>query len=366
MSGEPSHVLPRYRADDLISLASSLLAASAMPADRCRIVAEVLLEGDLMGHTTHGLQLLPLYLDAIARGLMRLDGEPETIADHGSALTWDGGWLPGPWLVRSALDLAFARGKDHPVVTVVIRRAGHIGCLAAYPRLATERGLMLLLTCSDPSVATVAPHGGVAGRYTPNPIAAGWPTDTGPVILDVSASTTTNGAVARAQRERRRLPGPWLIGADGRPSDDPALFSARPPAAILPLGGPDLGHKGFALGLLVEALTAGLGGFGRADGTDHWGAAVFLQMINPEAFSGRAAFQRETEWLGSACETSPPRPAGPPVRLPGRRGLALRSRQLQEGVVLHPQIMPQLAEWCAKLGVDAPHPISAQEVEGRS
>ena len=363
MAAETPNAQPAYRAEDLLSFATSLLTASGMAIDRSRIVAEVLLEGDLMGHTTHGLQLLSPYLDAIQRKTMQLTGEPEAIVDRGSAVTWDGHWLPGPWLVRHALDLALDRIEQHPVVTIVIRRAGHIGCLAAYPRLATERGLMMLLTCSDPAVASVAPHGGVAARYTPNPIAAGWPTDTEPVIIDISASTLTNGTVMRAQREGSRLPGPWLIGPDGAPTDDPQMFAAKPPAAILPLGGLELGHKGFALGLLVEALTSALAGFGRADGPNHWGAAVFLQLIDPRAFSGEAAFRREAGWFASSCEDTPARPDGPPVRIPGRRGLAMRSRQLQEGVVLHSQIMPQLAGWSAELGVQMPTPISPQAVQ---
>jgi LDH2 family malate/lactate/ureidoglycolate dehydrogenase len=352
---------PAYRAEDLLSFAASLLSASGMPTERSRIVAELLLEGDLMGHTTHGLQLLAPYLDAIRSGAMLPAGEPDIVADRGSAVTWDGNWLPGPWLVHHALDLAFSRIEQHPVVTVVIRRSGHIGCLAAYPRLATERGLMMLLTCSDPSVASVAPHGGVAGRMTPNPIAAGWPTDGEPVILDVCPSMLTNGAVNRARREGERLPGPWLIGPDGRPSDDPELFGAQPPGAILPLGGLELGHKGFALGLLVEALTSALAGFGRADGTDHWGASVFLQLIDPGAFSGDAAFRREAGALASSCENTPTPPGGQPVRLPGRRGLALRERQLHGGVVLHPHIMPQLAGRAAELNVAMPAQFAARE-----
>lgn len=366
MQLETQNAQPAYRPEDLLSFAASLLEASGLPMDRGRIVAETLLEGDLMGHTTHGLQLLSPFLDAIERKEIQTIGEPRSVADRGSAVTWDGCWLPGPWLMRRALDLAFARIEQHPVVTVVIRRSGHIGCLAAYPRLATERGLMMLLTCSDPAVASVAPHGGVMGRYTPNPIAAGWPTDAEPVIIDVCPSTLTNGAVARAQREGRRLPGAWLIGPDGQPSDDPNLANAQPPAAILPLGGLELGHKGYALGLLVEALTSALAGFGRADATDQWGASVFLQVIDPGAFSGEAAFRRESGWLAAACESTPAWPDGPPVRLPGRRGLAMRSQQLENGVRLHPQIMPQLTVWAAKLGVEAPSPMSLQEVQQRS
>jgi len=33
--------------------------------------------------------------------------------DRGSAVTWDGRYLPGPWLVIKAMDLAFERVKEH-------------------------------------------------------------------------------------------------------------------------------------------------------------------------------------------------------------------------------------------------------------
>ena len=92
-----------YAADDLTAFAQAVLSASGVPAERSRAVAEILVEGDLMGHTTHGLQLLPLHLDAIERGVIARQGEPTVVADHGSAFTWDGNWLPGPWLVREAL-----------------------------------------------------------------------------------------------------------------------------------------------------------------------------------------------------------------------------------------------------------------------
>src|ERR1043166_1876676 len=127
----------RYRAADLIGFASRLLRAAGHLRARADVIAETLVEADLRGHTTHGLQLLGPYLDATVRGTLATEGGYAVIADRGSALTWDGNWLAGPGLVREALQLAFDRIADHPVVTIVIRRAGHIGCLAAYPRLAT-------------------------------------------------------------------------------------------------------------------------------------------------------------------------------------------------------------------------------------
>lgn len=344
----------RFTAEALGAFAVDLLGKIGLANARASVVAEILLEGDLMGHTTHGLQLLASYLTEIETGGMALAGEPEIVADHGAAAVWDGRYLPGPWLICRAIDELVARVAVHKVATLVIRRAHHIGCLAAYPRRATERGFMLLLTCSDPSVASVAPFGGVAGRFTPNPIAAGWPTGGDPVILDISASTTTNGLVARRHREGSTLPGAWLVGPRGAATDDPAVMFADPPGAILPLGGEELGHKGYALALLVEALTAALGGHGRADGVTHWGASVFLQLIDPDAFGGRERFEREAAWMAAACRAAPVAPGAPPVRVPGERALARRAAQLRDGVELHPGIMTALAPWAKKLGVALP------------
>jgi LDH2 family malate/lactate/ureidoglycolate dehydrogenase len=84
---------------------------------------------------------------------------------------------------------------------------------------------------------------------------------------------------------------------------------------------------------------------------------VFVQLIDPGAFGGRDAFARETGWLAAACRAAPVKPGNPPVRLPGERGLALRERQLAEGVALHPETMPALAPWAEKLAVAVPDPV---------
>jgi L-lactate dehydrogenase len=348
----------RFRATELVHFAETLLRRSGLAQERAHSVAEILVEGDLLGHTTHGLQLLPIYLGVLERGEMAHEGEPKVLSDYGSAISWDANWLPGPWMMRRSLDVAFGRIESQPTVTTVIRRASHIGCLATYAYNAAQRGYFLLMTCSDPSVASVAPYGAVEGRMTPNPIAAGWPTQDVPVVIDVCPSTTTNGMIARLERNGERFPGPWLITSAGDPTDDPAKFGAPEGGAIMPLGGIDLGHKGFALGLLVEALTSALGGFGRADETKHWGASVFALLINPAMFGGADAFRRETQWLADSCRSAKPRPEAK-VRLPGERAHAIRLRGLADGVLLHAETMPNLKPWVLRFGVIAPAPLES-------
>ncbi|MDB5872659.1 MAG: Ldh family oxidoreductase [Ramlibacter sp.] len=348
----------RYDATQLEAFATRLLLAMRVPQDKAEAVAQILVEGDLMGHTTHGLALLGPYLKGYEADTITRDGEPIVVADAGAAVTLDGRRLPGPWLVLQAMALATERAKQHGTGTVVIRRSHHIASLESYLRRATDQGLLMLLTCSDPCVASVAPFGGLDPVLTPNPIAAGFPTGGVPVLVDISTSATTNGLTNRLHSEGGRLPAQWVIDGHGKPSDDPAVLFNEPKGTILPLGGVDSGHKGYGLSLLVEALTGGLSGHGRADEKEGWGATVFLQIIDPAAFAGAGEFTRQTTELVRQCHASRPSKPGTAVRTPGERGVRLAQQQRESGVELYPSIMPMLEPWAGKLGVALPHPIA--------
>ncbi len=344
----------RYTSRALTDFAQSLLVASRMPSERARDTAEILVEADLLGHDTHGLQLLATYLQHIEDGQMRLEGEPVVLSDRGAVIAWDGQRLPGPWLVLRAMQIAAERTKTFGSCTVTIGNSHHIACLASYLKRATDQGLVMLLLTSAPSAASVAPHGGLRPVFSPSPLAIGFPTGEGPVLVDVSTSITTNGLTGRLRKEGKRLPHPWLIDENGEPSDDPAVLVAPHKGSILPLGGLDAGHKGYGLGLMVEALTAGLSGRGRADPPLPLDAGVFVQMLDPEAFGGAKDYYRQMDWVAKACVDNPPRKGFDRVRLPGQRGLARREAQLQNGVELEGSILPALAPWGEKLRVALP------------
>ncbi len=338
----------------LIDYASTLLIRAGLEAEKATTVARVLVEADLLGHTTHGLALLAPYLAEIEKGTMTKAGEPLVVADFPAAVTWDARRLPGPWVVSRALELAIPRAKAHGTCTVVIRRSHHIACLAAYLERVAAEGLMVILSCSDPAVCSVAPFGGRREVFTPNPLAAAWPTAGAPVIIDVSMSITTNALTKRLHTEQKKFPGTWALDAAGQPTDDPAALYTTPPGTLLPMGGVDHGHKGYAFALLVETLTSGLAGHGRADPKEGWGASVFIQVIEPALFGGAEEFRRQTEWVAAACRATPPRPGFDAVRLPGEKGLKCKAEQLTKGVELHASILPALAPWAAKLGVTIP------------
>jgi LDH2 family malate/lactate/ureidoglycolate dehydrogenase len=348
-----------YAAADLRRFASDLFAAAGCDGDKPALIAELLVEADLLGHTTHGLQLCASYLGALAAGGMAATGGPTVVGDRGNTLTWDGRRLPGVWLTAKAIDEAVARARQRGLAAVSIRRSHHIGCLAAFLQRATDHGMMVILASSDPNEASVAPFGGRRAVFTPDPIAVGIPTDGEPVLIDISASITTNGMSKRLHREGRRYPGAWAMDAQGAASDDPGAIFADPPGTLLPLGGTEYGYKGYGLALMIEALTQGLAGFGRADPAEGWGAGVFVLVLDPEAFAGREAFLRQTGWTAAACRETPPAPGIARVRLPGEQALASKRRALAEGVGLYPGIMEALRVWGERLGVALPRPAQS-------
>ena len=180
---------PRHAPATLVALATRLLAAVGVASDRAALIGELLVEADLMGHTTHGLALLPGYLDELAAGTMTAAGEPAVVRDTGPCLTWDGRRLPGVWLTAAAIDTALPRARRYGTATVVIRRSHHIACLGAFLTRATNQGMMILIASSDPSVSSVAPFGGTTAIFTPDPFAIGIPTPGDPILIDTSAST---------------------------------------------------------------------------------------------------------------------------------------------------------------------------------
>lgn len=349
----------RFAYEELLETAVALLEEQGVEQQPARLIAETVLEADLMGHSTHGLALLPAYLRELAGGEMQAKGEPEVVSDRGAALLWDGGYLCGVYLTRLAVAEALRRSAEHPVVSVSIRRGHHIGCLAAYMPEIIEAGRIGILMASDPSMALVAPYGGQEPVYTPNPIAAGVPAGPeGPFIMDVSMSVTAAGVVGRHKSAGEPLPGQWLLTKEGEPTDNPEALEAG--GSILPLGGLEVGYKGYALGLLVEALTSGLAGHGRREKPRNWGTSLFLQVINPDFFSGKDELEGEMGWVTDACRKSAPRSGFEDVRVPGDRALAIKAEQLERGVLLKPGIVEALQKSCRNDGVPFPEPHGSQ------
>lgn len=338
----------------LTRFAQQLFEAGGLEASRAESVARLLVLTDMMGRPTHGLAACKPYLEQLDRGMMSRSDEPEVVRDDGATIVWDGRYAPGLWLLERAIAQACDRARAHGVVTHAIRRSHHIGCLAALMLAATQRGFFITLLSSGPHGRYVAPHGGKVPLFSPNPIGFGFPAGATPVLVDTSASLTTVSMTREKAAAGASFDQPWLLDAEGRPTRDPRVFEqARPPGSLMLLGGLEAGHKGFGLALMVEALTQGLGGHGRRDDPKRWGASVYLQIIDPDAFAGRGAFTEQMAFFADQCRASAPIDPAEPVRLPGDLAMRRIDEAHRLGVPLSLGTIAALREEARRLAVDA-------------
>ena len=340
-----------YDSKKLNNYAVNLLKASGLDESIARVVAQTLVEADLMGHDTHGLGLLASYIKEIESGGMSKSGSPLVLSDKPAALLWDGQRLPGPWLLDLAYKELAPRAKNLGLASLAIKRSHHIACLAVYLMRALQDGFLMVLASSDANSASVAPYGGTQAVFTPNPVAIGFPVNSeSGVMVDISASITTNGMTNRKYKAGEKFEHNWLMTAQGKPTNDPAVMFATPPGTILAVGGMDHGHKGYGLSLMVEALTAGLAGRGRIDPKEGWGATVHVTLSDINAFSGEAQIMRQMNHVAELCKNNVPIDPAKPVRLPGQSAFTKRESQLKNGVTLHKSIEPSLKDAEAKYG----------------
>lgn len=356
---QPHPPASSFSLSSLHTFALDILRAQGMDESIATSVADGLVTTDAMGRRTHGLAMLPLYVDEIAKGHLKLCGTPTVVKDWPSALLWDGGYLPGIWLTRSAIALACDRAKTQGVVTVSIRRSHHIGCLAMLVKDATDRGMIAIIANSDPAGKRVAPYGGCEPLFTPNPFAIGYPGEKTPVLVDICASITTVSMTRQHVAAGTQFAHPWLLDSQGQPTTDPRLLEGtQPPGSLQLLGGQEYGHKGFGLALMVEALSQGLSGQGRLDAPLQWGGNTFVQVIEPEFFAGREAFLAQTGYFAEKARSNRPIDPDAPVRLPGDQAMANLNRAQVQGLAYDAIAWEALSNVAATSGVALPNPLN--------
>jgi L-lactate dehydrogenase len=318
--------------DDLMAFAARALATQGLAEDRAAAIADVLVRTDALGHGTHGLALLPQYLKEIASGSMARDGDLRVVSDRGAVACYDAGKLPGCWVMGRAMEVAMDRAQSFGTASVAIGNSHHFGGLVTHLMAVAERRLAAVVFTSAPGVATVAPFGGAAPVLSPAPVGAVMPTGGDPVIVDISASISTNNMAFALMRQGQTYDTDCLVGPDGAASRDPAVL--REGGAHLPAGGLDHGHKGYGWGLISEMLSQGLSGTGRADGVKGMVNTALIQVWDPEAFGGSLAFIAQADRIAEMCRAAPAMDPARPVRLPGEQALARLADAETNGLIL--------------------------------
>ncbi|MDE0021436.1 MAG: Ldh family oxidoreductase [Candidatus Poribacteria bacterium] len=284
--------MPNLSRDQLHDLMTRLFEALGAPKDEAQTTADVLTQANMTGHDSHGLIRMPQYAEAVRKGFIQPGAPTEIVQDADGAAVYNGNWNFGQVSMTHALNETLERAEKGAPVSFGIRNCNHIGRLGHYAHLAAKRGCFALIVVnSTGSASAVAPYGGSEPRLGTNPFCAAFPTESDPVLIDMTSSVAAEGKIRARRNANQPLPEGWILDLEGKPSTDPADFYGPPRGAILSFGG-QAAHKGFGLGLFAELLAGTLTGAGNVrEREGHVGNGVFCLLIKIDAFRPLGEFQ---------------------------------------------------------------------------
>ncbi len=352
MSTQPTrHDATPVPAAALRDWAARCFAAAGMTHDDAALLAGSLVQTSLWGIDSHGVGLLPHYLERLSNGTIRAQPEIaiKRTAPATALLEADQGH--GIVIAHRAMAEAVRIAHEQGVGAVGVRNASHCGAIGLYTRAAARQGCVGFAVTHADSVAV--PHGGKRVFQGTNPISFAFPrAGHEPVCLDMATTSVPFNRVRNARREGHPLPSDVAVDAHGEPTTD-----ANAAVAVTPLGGRDYGHKGYALALVVDLLCGPLLGnpygphipsmFHAIDEPRRLGA--FFIALDPERFAGGAALAAQVEAMARDLAAEP----GAPL-MPGDPELTVAAQRERDGVPIEPGLAEQFRAWGMRLGTPSP------------
>lgn len=237
--------------DRLRKLAVSLLRSRRASDEAAHLQTDLLMEPELRGIPSHGLQRLPLLLSRLEKGLANPQTSGSGTWQRHAFLSVDGERGLGPVVLMNAMRLLRSNLGETGFAVAAVRNANHIGMLAYYAEVAARNDLIAIVMST--SEALVHPFGGTQAMLGTNPIAIGIPAGNEPFVLDLATSVVSMGKINNHAMRGMPIPADWAVDADGCQTTDP--LAART-GAIAPFGG----AKGYGMGLAIELLVTVLAG----------------------------------------------------------------------------------------------------------
>jgi uncharacterized oxidoreductase len=319
------------------------------PPERAETISRHMLGANLAGHDSHGVILLPGYVERIKRGDVVPSAPIDVLDETPTTARIDGHWGFGQVVSEYAMGLAIDKARRGNVAALTVVQQGHVGRVADYPLMAAREGMIAWMYCDSGRTAKqVAPFGGREPRLGTNPMSIALPSDLeAPVFLDMATSAVAGGKIAVARNRGQPLPLGWIVDRDGNPSTDPADLARG--GAMLPLGG-DQGHKGYGLGFMVEVFAGILTGLGfGVDPSGRHNDGSLMVVLNVAAFRPLAEFKREVTAFARYVKETPPAPGVKEVYYPGELEWRTEQQRRRTGIPIEDETWRALVQTAESL-----------------
>ncbi|MEM8813817.1 MAG: Ldh family oxidoreductase [Pseudomonadota bacterium] len=237
--------------EEIRLLARDCLLQNGADQHNADILAETIWTAERDGSVSHGLFRLPAYVAGLRSGKIDGKARPEAARVGASLVRIDGKGGLAPSAHKVGIPLLVDAARETGVAVGAIHDCFHMAALWPEAEAIAEAGLVGLV-CTN-YMPLMAPSGATQAFFGTNPIAFAWPRPgQTPVVFDMATASMAMGEVQVAAREGHDVPLGTGLDKEGNPTTDPAAISDG--GVLLPFAG----HKGSAIALMIDLLTAGL------------------------------------------------------------------------------------------------------------
>ncbi|HEX3014453.1 MAG TPA: L-sulfolactate dehydrogenase [Methanobacterium sp.] len=327
------------------SIIMEILTRFNIPEDDAYIVADVTMDGDLKGFTSHGLGRFPQYVKGLKLGTIDPNAEIVIEEETASTALLNGNHKFGHVVTYKGMEIAMEKAEKTGIGLVGIHNSNHFGVAGYYSDMAIMQDMIgFVIANTEPAVA---PIGGKEPIIGTNPIAIGIPANKNYVSVDMATSASARGKLLEALRKGQKIPENVALDCEGNPTVDP---EAALKGSILPFGA----HKGYALAFMVEILAGplvraafGKGVKGTASSDEMCTKGDLLMVIDPSKFVDINQFKEEVDEFVSEIKGS-----GDNIFIPGDMEVNNINRFKEEGFSIDDALFKQLKEIADELSFD--------------
>ena len=344
---------------DLHGYVASILVASGSLQPEADAVAANLVMANLSGHDSHGVGMLPRYVDAVLEGGLKPNSGVKVIMDCGTLLTLDAQRGYGQVTGVQAMDLGMARAKQHGSCIMTLANSHHLGRIGHFAEMAVAQGLISIHFVNVLSRPVVAPWGGGDGRFGTNPCCIGIPLPgEAPFLLDFATSRVAQGKMRVAHNKGQTVPEGYLIDEQGRPTTDPGVVVVPQPGGMLGALMTFGEHKGYGMAMACELLGGALSGGGTwhrpADSARAVINSMLTILIDPAKLGTQEAFDSESKAFIDWLRQSPAGAGFDHVQIAGEPERAARIARERDGIAIDASTWQEIVDAGRKVGYVIP------------
>ncbi|SOE22982.1 3-dehydro-L-gulonate 2-dehydrogenase [Spirosomataceae bacterium TFI 002] len=318
----------------------SLFVKYEFSKEKAELLAKVYTESTLSGVNSHGINRVPLFIDYVEKGLVKVNAEAIKAETFGSIERWDGNQGPGIINAEICTNRAIELAKQHGMGMVALRNTNHWMRGGAYGWQAADAGcISILFTNTQPNMP---PWGGKESRIGNNPFVVSIPRDNGHVVLDMSLSQFAFGKINEYRLKGENLPFPGGWDDKNELSNDPEKILAKERG--LPIGY----WKGSALSIILDMLatllSAGDSTFRISEKEFETGISQVYLCIYPKLFNDRDLQEKLINEIIAYTHDVPPMHTGDRTYFPGERSAMTKSRNLKNGMQVSDSVWQKVLE----------------------